>query len=54
MDQALFKAYETAALETLSLVRRPLHPLVSHRSTEPHTVIFTLGNDRLEIEVDGV
>lgn len=54
VDQALFKAYEMAALETLSLVRRPLHPFLSHRLTEPHTVIFTLGNDRLETEVDGV
>ena len=54
VDQALFKAYETAALETLSLVRRPLHPFRSHGSTEPHTVIFTLGNDQLETEVDGV
>ena len=54
VDQALFKAYETAALETLSLVRRPLHPFLPHRSTEPHTVIFTLGNDRFETEVDGV
>ena len=54
VDQALFKAYETAALETLSLVRRPLHPVLPRRSTEPHTVIFTLGNDRFETEVDGV
>ena len=53
-DLALFKAYETAALETLSLVRRPLHPFFSHRSSEPHTVIFTLGNVQLETEVDGV
>ena len=54
VEQTLFKAYETAALETLSLVRRPLHPLLSHRSTNPHTVIFTLGNDRLDTEADGV
>ena len=53
-DLALFKAYETAALETLSLVRRPLHPFSYHGSTEPHTVIFTLGNVQLETEVDGV
>ena len=53
-DLALFKAYETAALETLSLVRRPLHPFFSHRSSEPHTVIFTLGNVQLDAEVDGV
>ena len=50
----LFKAYEAAALETLSLVRRPLRPLTSHGSSEPHTVIFTLGNDQFETEVDGV
>ena len=50
----LFKAYETAALETVSLVRRPLPPFTSHGSSEPHTVIFTLGNDQFEFEVDGV
>ncbi|KAF8801294.1 sulfite reductase subunit beta [Phlegmacium glaucopus] len=50
----LFKAYETAALETLALIRRPLPPFTSHGSSEPHTIIFTLGNDQLETEVDGV
>ena len=54
VSTTLFKAYETAALETVSLVRRPLPPFISRRSTEPHTVIFTLGNDQLETEVDGV
>ena len=51
---ALFKAYETVALETLSLVRRPLPSFTCLDSAEPHTVIFTLGNVQLETEVDGV
>ena len=50
----LFKAYETAALETLLLVRRPLLPFISHESAEPRTVIFTLGNDQLKTEIDGI
>ena len=50
----LFKAYDTVALEILSLVGRPLYPFTYRRSTEPHTVIFTFGNDQLEAEVDGV
>jgi sulfite reductase (NADPH) hemoprotein beta-component len=54
VSTTLFKAYETAALETLSLVRRPFHPFTSTRSTEPHTVIFTLGHDQLVTEVDRV
>ena len=53
-SETLLKAYDMATLETLSLVRRPLHPFASHGSSEPHTVIFTLGNDQLETQVDGV
>ena len=49
-----FKAYETAAVETSSLTKRPLRPFSSNGSSEPHTVILTLGNDPPETEVDGV
>ncbi|KAF8972641.1 sulfite reductase subunit beta [Flammula alnicola] len=50
----LFKAYETVALDTLALVRRPLRPLVSHGSSEPHTVILTLGKADLPSDAEGV
>ncbi|KAI0923999.1 hypothetical protein AcV5_009375 [Taiwanofungus camphoratus] len=50
----LFKAYESAALSTVALVRRPLRALVRHGATEPHTVIFTLGHHDFDIDIDGV
>ncbi|KDR67957.1 hypothetical protein GALMADRAFT_257469 [Galerina marginata CBS 339.88] len=50
----LFKAYEAASLDTLALVRRPLRPLTSRGSSEPHTVIITLGRENLHTNVDGV
>jgi sulfite reductase (NADPH) hemoprotein beta-component len=41
--QQLFKAYSTADLSTLALVRRSLRPLNHHGSSDPQTVIFALG-----------
>ncbi|KAF8223516.1 sulphite reductase hemo protein, beta subunit [Tricholoma matsutake] len=50
----LFKAYESVALDTLSLVRRPLRPLTTQGSDKPHTVIFILGPSRPLPDVDGI
>ncbi|KAF4610590.1 hypothetical protein D9613_006776 [Agrocybe pediades] len=51
---SLFKQYEAAALDTLSVVRRPLRPFYARGSSEPHTVIITLGKDRLPTGFDSV
>ncbi|KAJ3784367.1 hypothetical protein GGU10DRAFT_357991 [Lentinula aff. detonsa] len=50
----LFKVYEAAAMNTLKAVRRPILPLTSTGSSEPSTIIFTLGNVSLEAPVEGV
>ncbi|KAJ7074375.1 hypothetical protein C8F01DRAFT_1100308 [Mycena amicta] len=50
----LYKAYEAAALATLSLVRRPLRPLITRGAPNPHTVVFLLGLQDLPFTVDGV
>ncbi|KAK0238827.1 sulfite reductase subunit beta [Armillaria nabsnona] len=49
----LFKAYEIVALSTVSLVRRPLRPLISQGTSDAETVIFTLGHE-LPITTPGV
>ncbi|KAF8884978.1 sulfite reductase subunit beta [Infundibulicybe gibba] len=49
-----FKSYETAALETVSLLRRPSHPFTVRGSKDPHTVILLLGSDVISADVDGV
>ncbi|KAK0202845.1 sulfite reductase subunit beta [Desarmillaria ectypa] len=49
----LFKAYENVALSTVSLIRRPLKPIVSQGATDAETVIFTLGHE-LPITTQGV
>jgi len=49
-----FKLYESSALLTLSLIRRPLRPLTIRGTTNPHTVIFILGHDSISFNVDGV
>ncbi|KII85824.1 hypothetical protein PLICRDRAFT_165292 [Plicaturopsis crispa FD-325 SS-3] len=51
---ALYQAYESAALATLSLIRRSLLPLQIAGASEPHTVVFTLGRAHLSLDVDGV
>ena len=48
------EAYEAVALDASALVRRPLHPLTRHGSSEPHTLILTLGKDVPSLEVDGI
>ncbi|KAK0501239.1 hypothetical protein EDD18DRAFT_1141879 [Armillaria luteobubalina] len=49
----LFKVYEIVALSTVSLVRRPLRPLISQSTSDAETVIFTLGHE-LAITAPGV
>ncbi|KAI0272690.1 sulfite reductase subunit beta [Gloeopeniophorella convolvens] len=51
----LLDGYESAALSTLALVRRSQRALVQRGSTEPHTVIFGLGQTALDFaDVAGV
>ncbi|KIK61578.1 hypothetical protein GYMLUDRAFT_84731 [Collybiopsis luxurians FD-317 M1] len=50
----LFKAYEAAALNTLNVVRRPICPIVTNGSSEPTTVIFTLGKASFKTPIEGV
>lgn len=40
----LFYNYEAASLSTLSFLRRPLHRAIPYGSSDPTTVIFTLGS----------
>ncbi|KAG1804502.1 sulfite reductase subunit beta [Suillus subaureus] len=49
----LFKLYERAALSTVVRIRRACPPLSVHGSSEPHTVIFGLG-DIPPVDIDGV
>ena len=49
-----FRSYELFASSTASLVRRPLHPLRSRGSDEPHTVILILGQLDISFDMDGV
>ncbi|KAF8492502.1 hypothetical protein JB92DRAFT_3147462 [Gautieria morchelliformis] len=44
----LFKAYESASLDTLALVRRALRPLAYSGPTHPSTLIFTLGETAID------
>ncbi|KAH9479673.1 Sulfite reductase [NADPH] subunit beta [Psilocybe cubensis] len=50
----LFKHYESAALETLSLVRRPLRPWTIRGSSEPDTIFLILGKADLPSDIEGV
>lgn len=50
----LLQSYQSAALATVSLVRRPIRPLVQHGPSEPQTVIFTLGRATISLEAEGV
>ncbi|KAF5362331.1 hypothetical protein D9756_002581 [Leucocoprinus leucothites] len=49
-----FKAYQAVAAETLSQLRRPLPDFVVRGSTEPQTVVFTIGRRDITIPVEGV
>ena len=51
---SLLQAYQSAALATVALVRRPLRPLFQHGASDPHTTIFTLGRPAFNVEVEGV
>ncbi|KAI0629161.1 sulfite reductase subunit beta [Trametes polyzona] len=53
-SSALLKTYQSAAFATVALVRRALRPLTQHGSSEPHTVIFTLGQAALNYNLEGV
>ncbi|KAJ7197260.1 hypothetical protein GGX14DRAFT_472042 [Mycena pura] len=50
----LFTSYETAALATLPLVRRPLRPLAVRGTPNPHTVVFILGLKDIRLTLEGV
>ncbi|KAF8998571.1 sulfite reductase subunit beta [Cyathus striatus] len=50
----LFKLYESAALDTLRLVRRPIRPFTSSGPSDPHTVVLLLGHQNLTVGVEGV
>ncbi|KAL0060869.1 Sulfite reductase [NADPH] subunit beta [Marasmius tenuissimus] len=52
--KALSKAYEHASLATVALVRRPIRPFITTSPSEPHTVVFLLGQSNIDITVDGV
>ncbi|TRM65206.1 sulfite reductase subunit beta [Schizophyllum amplum] len=51
-----FKAYERAAANTLTLVRRPVRPWTTYggSTTDPSTVVFVLGRDEARLSTDGV
>jgi sulfite reductase (NADPH) hemoprotein beta-component len=49
----LLEAYESAALATFALVRRPQHALAQYGHCDPHTLIFGLGQS-VAFDVDGV
>ncbi|KAG2113155.1 uncharacterized protein F5147DRAFT_64176 [Suillus discolor] len=49
----LFKLYERAALSTVVRIRRACPPFSVHGPSEPHTVIFGLG-DIPSVDLDGV
>ena len=50
----LLQSYQSAALATVSLVRRPIRPLVQHGASEPQAVIFTLGRATISSETGGM
>jgi sulfite reductase (NADPH) hemoprotein beta-component len=50
----LLKTYESAALSTLSLVRRALRPLTVCGSAKPHIVIFLMGHVHFAFDVEDV
>ncbi|KAG5637790.1 hypothetical protein H0H81_003182 [Sphagnurus paluster] len=51
---SLYKSYQTAALKTLTQLRRPLQPSTIQGSLEPHTVVFVFGKPQSLPEVEGV
>lgn len=50
----LVKAYEAAALDTLSLVRRPKRALTVCGASDSHTVIFLVGKGDFAFHIEGV
>jgi sulfite reductase (NADPH) hemoprotein beta-component len=50
----LFDSYFSTALFTSSLVKRSLQAFAEHGSSEPHTVIFTLGQPSFQFDLDGI
>ncbi|TBU44000.1 sulfite reductase subunit beta [Dichomitus squalens] len=50
----LLQTYQSAALATVSLLRRPLRPFAQHGASEPHTVVFTLGRATVSTDIEGV
>ena len=50
----LLQSYQSAALATVSLVGRPIRPLIQRGAIEPWTVLFTLGRATIDSETEGV
>ncbi|KAI9511564.1 sulfite reductase subunit beta [Russula earlei] len=50
----LLEGYEAASLATLALLRRSQRALVQHGQDESRTVIFGLGQTKLDFDIDGV
>ena len=51
---ALFQSYFNAAVTTSSLVKRSSQAFSEYGSSEPHTVVFTLGRPSFNYDLDGV
>ncbi|KAF9445955.1 hypothetical protein P691DRAFT_762028 [Macrolepiota fuliginosa MF-IS2] len=50
----LFKAYQAVVVETLNQIRRPLRNFVVRGSSEPQTVIFTVGRQDISVAAESV
>ncbi|TFK39391.1 sulfite reductase subunit beta [Crucibulum laeve] len=51
---ALFKGYESAALDTLTLVKRSLRPFTTRGASDAQTTIILVGKTNFTAEVDNV
>ena len=51
---ALFESYTSAAVTTSSFSKRRVQTFSEYGSSQPHTVVFTLGNPSFKFDVDGV
>ena len=47
-ESPLYKSYETAALDTLALVRRAIRPITYSGPTRPSTLLWTLGQAQIK------
>lgn len=51
---ALFESYSSAAASTSALLKRSIRAFGEHGSSEPHTVIFTLGRPSFSFDLEGI